>query len=156
MGFLVDVFKVLGLVGFSLACTLLAHAVANGVSRLTTSGLVDFADSLRKYLVCPKISRVCEYGWQSLTGCGKTRWARRDFIGLYVRDNRGALPQDSRARLAGRARRGGNPICPRRAFRACLALHAPRSVVLAAFFSILLRALAFQSLSHNQQWRHST
>ena len=56
VGFLVDVFKVLGLMGFSLACTLLAHAVANGVSRLTTSGLVDFADSLIKYLVCPKVS----------------------------------------------------------------------------------------------------
>jgi hypothetical protein len=34
--------------------------------------------------------------------------------------------QDSRARQAGRARRakrGGNPICPRRAFLAYLALH---------------------------------
>ena len=31
MGPLVDVLKVLGLVGFSLACTLLAHAVANGL-----------------------------------------------------------------------------------------------------------------------------
>ena len=29
VGFLVDVFKVFGLMGFSLACTLLAHAVAN-------------------------------------------------------------------------------------------------------------------------------
>ena len=43
MGFLVDVFKVLGLVGFSLACTLLAHAVGNW--------LVSFATSLRKYFV---------------------------------------------------------------------------------------------------------
>ena len=64
MGFLADVFKVLGLVGFFLACTLLAHAVAYG--------LVSFADFLRKYLVCHKVSHVCEYGWQSLTGCGKT------------------------------------------------------------------------------------
>ena len=31
VGFLVDVFKVLGLMGFSLACTPLAHAVANGL-----------------------------------------------------------------------------------------------------------------------------
>src|SRR5712692_11745847 len=46
--------------------------------------------------------------------------------------------QDSRARLAGQARRGGNPICPRRAFLACLALHAPRPVALADFFSIQL------------------
>jgi len=49
--------------------------------------------------------------------------------------------QDSRARQAGRAgwaRRGGNPICPRRAFLACLALHASQSVALADFFSILL------------------
>ena len=48
-------------------------------------------------------------------------------------------PQDRRARLAGRARRvkrGGNPIYPRRAFLACLALHTPRS--LTDFFSILL------------------
>src|SRR5712692_3347449 len=49
--------------------------------------------------------------------------------------------QDSRARLAGQARRGGNPICPRRAFLACLALHAPRPVALADFFSILLENL---------------
>src|SRR5712692_4323571 len=49
--------------------------------------------------------------------------------------------QDGRARLAGRARRGGNPICPRRAFLACLALHAPRPVALADFFSILLENL---------------
>ena len=41
MGFLVDVFKVLGLVGFSLACTLLAHAVAHGLSQ-ETDGLVLF------------------------------------------------------------------------------------------------------------------
>ena len=41
VGFLVDVFKVLGLVGFSLACTLLAHAVANGLNQ-ETDGLVLF------------------------------------------------------------------------------------------------------------------
>ena len=35
VGFLVDVFKVLGLVGFFLACTLLAHAVAHGLSQET-------------------------------------------------------------------------------------------------------------------------
>ena len=35
VGFLGDVFKVLGLVGFSLACTLLAHAVAHGLSQET-------------------------------------------------------------------------------------------------------------------------
>ncbi len=33
--------------------------------------------------------------------------------------------------------RNGKPIHPRRAFRACLALHAPRSIVLADFFSVL-------------------
>ncbi len=49
-----------------------------------------------------------------------------------------AAEKPSRARQAGRARRGGNPICPRRAFLACLALHAPQSVALADFFSILL------------------
>ena len=43
--------------------------------------------------------------------------------------------QDNRARQVGR---GGNPLCPRRALRACLALHAPRSLALADFFSILL------------------
>ena len=50
--------------------------------------------------------------------------------------------QDSRARLArrtGRARLVGIQLCPRRAFLACLALHAPRSVALADFFSILLQ-----------------
>ena len=49
-----------------------------------------------------------------------------------------------KARQAGRARRaqrGGIPLCPRRAFLACLALHAPRSVALADFFSILVRAV---------------
>jgi hypothetical protein len=49
------------------------------------------------------------------------------------------LPLDSRARhvrLVGRARRGENPICPRRAVLACLAFHAPRSVALADLFSI--------------------
>lgn len=39
----------------------------------------------------------------------------------------------------GRARRDGNPIGLR---RACLALHAPRSVVLADFFSILFRIIS--------------
>ena len=43
--------------------------------------------------------------------------------------------QDSRAR---RGERDGTPICPRRALLACLALHAPRSVALADFFSSLL------------------
>jgi len=36
--------------------------------------------------------------------------------------------QDCRARLAGRAtrvKRGGNPICPCRAFLTCFAFHAP-------------------------------
>src|ERR1700704_6130771 len=40
-------------------------------------------------------------------------------------------PQDSgarRARRATRVKRGGNLICPRRAFLACPALHAARSV----------------------------
>ena len=67
--------------------------------------------------------------------------ARENFEGPHGRHNRRTLPQDSRARrarLAGRARRGGNPICPRRAFLASLALRAPRPVVLADFFSILL------------------
>jgi hypothetical protein len=53
-----------------------------------------------------------------------------------------SLQQDSRARLAGRARRDGNPIYPRRAFLACLALHVPRLVALADFFSILLAPIA--------------
>ena len=50
-------------------------------------------------------------------------------------------PQDSRtrhARLAGWARRGGNPIGLRRAFLARLALHALRSVAWAELFSILI------------------
>ncbi len=37
---------------------------------------------------------------------------------------------------------GGDPLCPRRAFLACLALHTPRSVALAALFSILLGAIS--------------
>ena len=45
VGFLVDVFKVLGLMGFSLACTLLAHAVANGLSQ-ETDGLVLFGQEV--------------------------------------------------------------------------------------------------------------
>ena len=48
----------------------------------------------------------------SLAGCGKTMPP--------------LLKSNSRARQAGRARRakrGGNPICPRRAFLACLARH---------------------------------
>src|SRR5437899_8723512 len=63
--------------------------------------------------------------------------------------------QDSRARLAGRARRGrvrgpkfevfgtSNPELRTsdRAFLACLALHAPQPVALADFFSILLETL---------------
>ena len=52
--------------------------------------------------------------------------ARENFDGPHVWHNRRTLPQDGRARQAGRARRakrGGNPICPRRAFLACLALH---------------------------------
>ena len=48
------------------------------------------------------------------------------------------IPQDSQARLAGRARRGGNPIGPRRAFLASLPRHAPLFLALANFFSILL------------------
>ena len=47
--------------------------------------------------------------------------------------------QDSRASWANR---DGNPICPSRAFPARLAFHAPRSVELAGFFSILLESLA--------------
>src|SRR5437016_1416591 len=46
---------------------------------------------------------------------------------LHVLTKWRTVPQDNRARqarLAGRAKRGGNPICPRRAFLACLALHA--------------------------------
>jgi hypothetical protein len=35
-----------------------------------------------------------------------------------------AIPQDSKARLAGRVSQGGSPICPR------LARHAPRCMVL--------------------------
>src|SRR6266849_1796917 len=49
----------------------------------------------------------------SLAGCAKLLW-----------HNKRTLPQDSRAKLAGRARRGVNSICPRRAVLACLALHA--------------------------------
>jgi len=64
--------------------------------------------------------------------------AGENFDGPHVWYNKRTLPRDSRARLARRARRGSNPSCPRRAFLACLALHAPRSVALADFFSILL------------------
>ncbi len=54
--------------------------------------------------------------------------------------------QDRSRRVAERDRRDERdapnevktPICPRRAFLACLAHHAPRSVALAACFSLLL------------------
>src|SRR4029077_10489742 len=69
---------------------------------------------------------------------------------------RDPTPQDSRARLAGWARRGrargpkfevfetSNPELRTsdRVFLACLALHTPRSVVLADFFSIRLEGWA--------------
>jgi hypothetical protein len=78
--------------------------------------------------------------------------ARENFDGLHVWHKRKTLSQHSRARLAGRARRGrvrgpksevfgsSNPeLRPTdRAFLACLALHAPRSVALVDCFSILL------------------
>ena len=66
--------------------------------------------------------------------------ARENLEGTHVEHNRRILRQDSRARQARRARRATrawNPICPRRAVLAYLALHAPRSVALADFFSIL-------------------
>ena len=49
-------------------------------------------------------------------------------------------PQDSgarRARRATRVKRGGNLICPRRAFLACLALHAARSVAAGGIYQHL-------------------
>jgi hypothetical protein len=69
---------------------------------------------------------------------------------------RDPTPQDSRARLAGWARRGrargpkfevfetSNPELQTsdRVFLACLALHTPRPVVLADFFSIRLEGWA--------------
>jgi len=63
--------------------------------------------------------------------------ARLNFDGPHMWHSRKPFPQHSRTRLAGQARRGGNPICPCRAFLACLAHHAPRSVALADCFSIL-------------------
>ena len=62
-------------------------------------------------------------------------------------ENDGISPgttQDSRARharLAGRARLSG-PICPRRAFLAYLALHAPRSMDAGGFFQYPARSLS--------------
>ena len=48
------------------------------------------------------------------------------------------MQDERKGATGGTSQRDGNPICPRRAFLACLALHAPRSVALADFFSILL------------------
>src|SRR5882762_3227163 len=76
-----------------------------------------------------------------LAGIGKTILARENFDGPHVWDKRRILLQDSRARRAGRARRtkrGGNQICPRRAFFTCLAFHALRSMNAGGLFSILL------------------
>ena len=64
------------------------------------------------------------------------------------------IAQDSRARLAGRAGRGGNPICPRRAFLACLALHVSRLVALAEWWAPL-GALRAPSAGSEQLQRHS-
>ena len=76
----------------------------------------------------------------------KIMLARESFDGPHVWDNGRILRriinrhrgdwQDGRDEVG-----GGNPICPRRAFLACLALHAPRSLALADFFSILLERL---------------
>jgi hypothetical protein len=105
----------------------------------------------------------------ALAGCGKTISVEQNFDGLHVWDKRRLPPQDSRARLAGRASRTGvrspkfevsgtsdlivthwlmpdtmlPPISPVPPFplvahRSRLALHAPRSVALADYFSILL------------------
>jgi hypothetical protein len=75
--------------------------------------------------------------------------AQQNFDGLHVLDKRKIFPQESRARLAGRARLG-RVRGPKfevfetsnhelrtsdRAFLACLARHAPRSVTLADFVS---------------------
>lgn len=62
---------------------------------------------------------------------------------LDVREKRRTLPQDSRAKQTIRT---GDTLCPRRAFRACLALHAPRS--LAGFSSILLNKTARPCVEH--------
>ena len=52
-----------------------------------------------------------------------------EFPARHILGQQEYITQDGRARLAGRARRDGNPICPRRAF---LARHAPRCVALAS------------------------
>ena len=64
----------------------------------------------------------------TLSRLRKTMLARESFDGSGAR----------RARGARSVKRVGNPICPLRAFLACLALHAPRSVRLADFFGVLL------------------
>jgi hypothetical protein len=76
----------------------------------------------------------------ALAGYGKTISAQQNFDGLHVWDRRKTPPLDSRARQVGRASRaagGGYPICPRRAFLAYHALHAPS--LLEDVFSILRR-----------------
>jgi hypothetical protein len=102
----------------------------------------------------------------ALAGCGKTISVEQNFDGLHVWYKRRLPLQDSRARLAGRASRTGIrspkfevsgtsdlivthwlmpdtmlppiPPFPLVAHRSRLALHAPRSVALADYFSILL------------------
>jgi hypothetical protein len=64
--------------------------------------------------------------------------ARQNVNGLHVWDKRRALPQDSARDWRDGRDEVGIQIYPRRALLACLALHAPRSVALADFFSILL------------------
>ena len=103
--------------------------------------------------------------YPKLAGCGKTRWAGRNFIGLYVWDNRSTPP-----RMLKKARRLTRPAPARRdapfrgqgrssAAEPRFTFHASRFTAagsdartpLAAFFSILLRALVFRSFSHNQR-----
>src|SRR6267143_5126602 len=85
--------------------------------------------------------------------------ARLNFDGEHVWHNRRTVPQDSRARLAGRARRGrvrgqkfevfgtANPELRTsdHAFLACLVTQAPRSLALAEFFSILGEEVAAEN-----------
>jgi hypothetical protein len=69
-----------------------------------------------------------------LAGCGKTIVARENYDSPRVWHNR-KTEQDTRD-WRGERDEAGNPVWARRAFLACLALHAPQT--LADFLSILL------------------
>lgn len=69
------------------------------------------------------------------SGYGETNSAQQNLDGLHVWRDSTTPTQGSRTTLARRAR---NPTCPHHALLASLALHAPRTLPLAEFFSSLL------------------